>query len=219
MVCGIYFPDQGFSPGPLHWEPQVLTLDHQGSPHMSILKSDFIFFLLHALKNVYVTQISSFAWDGWYFSVEFTSFAPMGFIPFFNKCGYDLRTVKCTDHNRGFSPPPTVPPISCPLPFSQSPTQVSPGPSALGISRRLLSTLQASLLCALRHFTWAGIGSHQPSVPVRALSHPPPQAQLWGSAPRASHSPVQKIIFLSFLLFVLFSFCCLTEWHFKHTNT
>lgn len=26
-------------------------------------------------------------------------------------------------------------------------------------------------------------------------------------------------IFLSFLLFVLFSFCCLTEWHFKHTNT
>lgn len=40
-------------------------------------------------------------------------------------------------------------------------------------------------------------------MPVRALSHPPPQAQLWGSAPPASHSPVQKIIFLSFLLHLL----------------
>ena len=64
-------PDQGSNPGLLHWELQVLTTgkDHQGNPHMSILKSSFIFFALHALKYVYVTQVASLAWDGWYFSV------------------------------------------------------------------------------------------------------------------------------------------------------
>ena len=24
-ACGIYFPDQGLNPGPLHWEPGVLA--------------------------------------------------------------------------------------------------------------------------------------------------------------------------------------------------
>ena len=32
VACGIYFPDQGSNPGPLHWEPGVLTTEPRGKP-------------------------------------------------------------------------------------------------------------------------------------------------------------------------------------------
>ena len=31
-ACGIYFPDQGSNPGPLHWERGVLATGPRGSP-------------------------------------------------------------------------------------------------------------------------------------------------------------------------------------------
>ena len=36
-ACGIQCPDQGWNPGPVHWEFGVFALDHQGSPPAAFL--------------------------------------------------------------------------------------------------------------------------------------------------------------------------------------
>ena len=80
----------------------------------------------------------------------------MGFIPFFNKFEYDSHTVKCTDHNRDSLPPPQGhgPSDQLPSPIFSKPHRGQPWPPCPGhLSRRLLSTLQASLLHTLHHFT------------------------------------------------------------------
>ena len=36
-ACEIQLPDQGWNPGPVHWEFGVFVLDHQGSPPAAFL--------------------------------------------------------------------------------------------------------------------------------------------------------------------------------------
>lgn len=54
---------------------------------------------------MYITQ-SSLERNGWYFCMWFTSFKKLpswAFILFFNKPGYNLHIVKCTDHKTGLT--------------------------------------------------------------------------------------------------------------------
>ena len=51
MAYGIWFPDQGWSPGPLHWEHGVLALGHQGSPKLTLYLFDIVLHTKKITKN------------------------------------------------------------------------------------------------------------------------------------------------------------------------
>ena len=50
VACGIYLPDQGSNPGPLHWKPRILAIGSAGKSVQSIL--DSASYLVTALRRV-----------------------------------------------------------------------------------------------------------------------------------------------------------------------